>query len=161
MSRRCNAVGVRIFVDVVINHSTGNSQSTVGTGGSKADPNSMSYPAIPFDTNHFHKPTCSINNWNDPVEIRNCELVGLHDLDHAQPYVREKIIEMLNRLIDLGVAGFRVDAAKHMWPHELQMMMEGMKNLNTDYGFAPNSKPFVYQEVIDYGKQIEEDKFST
>jgi len=87
--------------------------------------------------------------------------VGLHDLDHAQPYVREKIIEMLNRLIDLGVAGFRVDAAKHMWPHELQMMMEGMKNLNTDYGFAPNSKPFVYQEVIDYGKQIEEDKFST
>ena len=31
-------------------------------------------------------------------------------------------------------------------------MMESMKPLNTKYGFAPNTKPFVYQEVIDLGE---------
>jgi hypothetical protein len=31
----------------------------------------------------------------------------LHDLNQGLDYVRGKIIEFLNRLIDIGVAGFR------------------------------------------------------
>lgn len=60
----------------------------------------------------------------------------------------------MNHLIDLGVAGFRIDAAKHMWPEDLKKIVASLKNLNTEYGFAPNSKPFVFQEVIDAGKTI-------
>jgi len=41
------------------------------------------------------------------TQVRNCELVGLHDLDQSLVYVRQKIIEFLNRLIDIGIAGFR------------------------------------------------------
>lgn len=61
-------------------------------------------------------------------------------------------MEYMNHLIDLGVAGFRIDAAKHMWPADLKKIVASLKNLNTEYGFSPNSKPFVFQEVIDPGK---------
>ncbi len=82
--------------------------------------------------------------------MRNCRLVGLVDLDQSQEYVRNKHKEFLNNLIDIGVAGFRVDAAKHMWPKDLEAIFTQLNHLNTDY-FSPNSKPFFYHEVIDYG----------
>lgn len=65
--------------------------------------------------------------------------------------MREKIVEFLNKLIDLGVAGFRVDAAKHMWPADLEAIYSQLKNLNTDFGFASGLRPYIYQEVIDLG----------
>lgn len=57
----------------------------------------------------------------------------------------------MNKLIDLGVAGFRVDAAKHMWPADLEFIYNSVKNLNPDFGFSNDAKPFIYQEVIDLG----------
>lgn len=83
--------------------------------------------------------------------MRNCELNGLKDLNQGTEYVRGKIVDALNHLIDLGVAGFRVDAAKHMWPADLGVIYSRLKNLNTDHGFELNSRPFIYQEVIDLG----------
>jgi len=83
--------------------------------------------------------------------VRNCWLVGLPDLNTGAGYVRDKIVEFLNNLIDLGVAGFRVDAVKHMWPADLQNIYGRLKNLNTNYGFGANSRPFITQEVIDLG----------
>ncbi|ODM96629.1 Alpha-amylase 2B [Orchesella cincta] len=44
MVRRCNAVGVRIYVDTVINHMTGNSVYGTGTGGSEFDARTHSFP---------------------------------------------------------------------------------------------------------------------
>lgn len=38
----------------------------------------------------------------------------------------------MNRLIDLGVAGFRIDAAKHMWPGDMQVVFGKLKNLRTE-----------------------------
>jgi len=134
-----------------MNHMTGDVDPAVGTGGSTGNAKLRDYPAVPFNSSHFHAP-CAISNFDDQVQVRNCELVGLHDLNHSHPYVRDKITTLLNHLIDLGVAGFRLDADKHMWPNEVKMMMESMKPLNTKYGFAPNTKPFVYQEVIDLGE---------
>jgi alpha-amylase len=43
-------------------------------------------------------------------------LVGLVDLYGASNYVQSTIAAYLQSLIDIGVAGIRVDAAKHMWP---------------------------------------------
>jgi hypothetical protein len=41
------------------------------------------------------------------LQVRNCELVGLHDLNQGKEYVREKLIAFLNLLVNCGVAGFR------------------------------------------------------
>ncbi|ALC40426.1 Amy-d [Drosophila busckii] len=149
MVKRCNAVGVRTYVDVVFNHMSANGNSR-GTAGSQADPGSKSFPAVPFSTLDFN-PTCSITNYNDPKNIRNCELVGLRDLNQGNSWVRDKIVDFLNHLVDLGVAGFRVDAAKHMWPADLAVIYGRVKNLNTAHGFNAGAKPYIFQEVIDLG----------
>lgn len=58
--------------------------------------------------------------------------MGLPDLKLEATYVRDKIAEYLNRLIDIGVAGFRIDAAKHMWPGDLQVVLGKLKNLRSE-----------------------------
>jgi alpha-amylase len=55
MVQRCNAVGVRIYVDAVINHMAAG-QGT-GTGGSASNYNSLSWPAVPFSSGDFN-PSC-------------------------------------------------------------------------------------------------------
>lgn len=35
-----------------------------------------------------------------------------------------------------------------MWPGDLEVIWSRLKNLNTNYGFAANSRPFVVGEVI-------------
>ena len=59
--------------------------------------------------------------------------------------MQQKQAEFLNRMIDMGVAGFRVDAAKHMWPRDLTTI-QGMLH-DTVFG----GKPFFAHEVIDLG----------
>ncbi|KAK9501822.1 hypothetical protein O3M35_012481 [Rhynocoris fuscipes] len=45
----------------------------------------------------------------------------------------------------------RVDAAKHMWPDQLKQIYNSLNDLNVEAGFPKGSRPFIYQEVIDYG----------
>ena len=54
------------------------------------------------------------------------------DLKLESQYVRDKIAEYLNYLISLGVAGFRIDAAKHMWPGDMQVIFGKLNNLRTE-----------------------------
>lgn len=148
MISRCNAMGVRIYVDAVINHMTG--LDGVGSAGSIANYSAKYWPGVPYFPEDFH-PGCGIEDYNNDDQVRNCWLVGLADLDQSVEYVREKIIEYMNGLIDLGVAGFRVDAMKHMLPADIQKIFDQLNNLNTKQGFAENSRPFITQEVIDLG----------
>lgn len=148
MTRRCNAVGIRIYADVVINHMS--ATTGTGTGGSSGNEATLQFPAVPFGPGDFNA-RCAINNYNDINQVRNCWLVGLPDLNQGSSYVRDKIVDFMNKLIDLGIAGFRVDAVKHMWPGDLSVIYGRLRNLNTNYGFAANSRPFITQEVIDLG----------
>ncbi|KAF6209532.1 hypothetical protein GE061_015280 [Apolygus lucorum] len=146
MCDRCSKVGIKIIVDVLLNHMTANLPSTVrGTNGSVADTFNKSYPAVPYTSEHFH-PTCDIGiDYNNATKVRVCELVGLHDLDQKQDYVRQKLITHLNELIDLGASGFRIDAAKHMYPEDIKFILNSTKPLPS------GKKLFVFQEVPDDG----------
>lgn len=119
MVKRCNAVDVRIYVDIVVNHMSGDANPAVGTGGSTANTSSRSYPAVPFSFADFHQPVCSIHNYNNAAEVRNCELSGLHDLDQSKEHVRSKIVEFVNRIIDLGVAGIRLIIKFHYFSSKI------------------------------------------
>ncbi|GJQ73903.1 Amy-p [Trypoxylus dichotomus] len=147
MLSRCNRVGVRVYVDIILNHMTGQIGMATGTGGSWADTNGKYYPAVPYSYLDFN-PNCDIYNWNNPWEIRQCMLANLNDLNQANEYVRDRLVDFLNKLVHLGVAGFRVDAAKHMWPEDVRIILNRVNDLNVEHGFAPNTRPFVYQEVI-------------
>ncbi|CAL8142688.1 unnamed protein product [Orchesella dallaii] len=153
MVRRCNAAGVRIYVDVVINHMTGGGTCCTGTGGSSFNGGTKEYPE--YSARDFNGPeSCpsssgGIENYNDPIQVRNCELSGLRDLAAGSDYVRTHIAEFLNKLISLGVAGFRVDAAKHMWPGDMKAVLDRLTNLPTEHGFSAGARPLIYQEVIE------------
>ncbi|XP_073813894.1 amylase related [Musca autumnalis] len=153
MCRRCNAVGIRIYVDVILNHMAADQGKTaVGTAGSQAEPGLKIYPAVPYSGMDFHE-SCEIWDWNDRYQVQNCELVGLKDLDQGKEWVRDRLVEFLDHLVELGVAGFRVDAAKHMKAEDLKVIYNRVRNLNTNHGFAANSRPFIFQEVIDHGHE--------
>ena len=78
-------------------------------------------------------------------EVRNCYLVSLNDLDGGKDYVRGKISDYFNDLIDIGVKGFRVDASKHMWPGDLEAIQGKTKDL------PEGGRPLFFHEVIDMG----------
>ncbi|CAH1795064.1 unnamed protein product [Owenia fusiformis] len=155
MVNRCNDVGVRVYVDAVINHMTGGGFG-VGSDGSVWSGDGLDYPSVPFGSTDFNGANeCStssleIENYQDVIQVRNCRLLGLRDLKLAKDYVRGKVAEYLNKLVGYGVAGFRVDASKHMWPGDMQNIFNRLNNLNTRW-FPSNTKPFIYQEVIDMG----------
>ena len=127
MVERCNRVGVRVYVDAVINHMAGMDRQGTGSGGSSFNTmdGNHDFPAVPYSDKDFTPgdlcPSgCGcVDNYGDPNIVRNCYLVGLSDLYGATDYVRDRVAEYFNDLIDLGVAGFRVDAAKHMWPEDI------------------------------------------
>uniref|UniRef100_A0A2K5TT32 Alpha-amylase n=1 Tax=Macaca fascicularis TaxID=9541 RepID=A0A2K5TT32_MACFA len=157
MVTRCNNVGVRIYVDAVINHMCGNAVSagTSSTCGSYFNPGSRDFPAVPYSGWDFNDGKCKtssgdIENYNDATQVRDCRLTGLLDLALEKDYVRSKIAEYMNKLIDMGVAGFRLDASKHMWPGDIKAILDKLHNLNSNW-FPQGSKPFIFQEVIDLG----------
>nr|QAV56505.1 alpha-amylase [Pteromalus puparum] len=147
MVKRCNNAGVRTYVDAVINHMTGDDEPSVGTAGSRAVPKNRIYPGVPYNLDDFNPP-CPKFDKNNHVHQRNCDIIGLHDLNQRKTGVRQKIIEFLNKAVDYGVAGFRIDAAKHMWPEDLKYIYEHTKNLRSDV-FGKNKRPFIFQEIID------------
>ena len=151
MVNRCEAAGVRIYPDVIPNHMCGAGGSGTGTGGSYFDAGpDLNFPGVPYSRGNFNDDKChtasgNIENYGDANQVRNCRLVSLVDLDQGQDYVRGKIGDYLTDLINLGAAGFRVDACKHMWPADLEVIFGNLPN--TKYG----GKPFIAQEVIDQG----------
>ncbi|XP_049873298.1 alpha-amylase 1-like [Pectinophora gossypiella] len=165
MVRRCNNAGVRIYVDAIINHMTGTWSENVGTGGSTANFGEWNYPSVPYGRNDFNWPQCVIQGSDYgccPERVRNCELSGLKDLNQGSEYVRGMIVGYMNHLIQLGVAGFRIDAAKHMWPGDLKIIYDRLSNLNTDHGFSSGARPYIYQEVIDLGGEaISRDEYTS
>lgn len=127
-------------------------KTVIGTGGSTAIPTLRDYSAVPYNVSNFHPP-CALVDYNNAYQVRNCELVGLHDLNQTEEDTRNKIVNYLNQLIDLGVAGFRVDAAKHQWPSDLRIIYNRLNHLNSSFGFKADSDPFIYQEVVDSGNE--------
>lgn len=157
MITRCNNVGVNIYVDAVINHmcGAGGGEGTHSSCGSYFNANKQDFPSVPFSNWDFNNGKCktgsgNIENYQDVEQVRNCRLVGLLDLALEKDYVRSKVSDYMNKLIDMGVAGFRVDACKHMWPGDLSAVYGRLHNLNTKW-FPSGSKPFIFQEVIDLG----------
>nr|WP_236029273.1 alpha-amylase family protein [Bifidobacterium miconisargentati] len=113
MIKECKAAGVRVIADAVINHMAGADRSGTGVAGSAFD-NAGNFPAVPYAPANFHDCTANVSNYNDADNVQNCRLSGLQDLDTGQEYVRDKLADYMAGLLDMGVAGFRVDAVKHI-----------------------------------------------
>ncbi|VDM66963.1 unnamed protein product [Strongylus vulgaris] len=158
MVERCNKVGVRIIVDAVINNmaKVGLKKGIGSSGGSYFDGTEgiESFPEVPYTKEHFNDYRCKRNIIADDIahnveQLRNCRNSGLLDLDQSNPHVQAKIVEYFNHLIDIGVAGFRIDS-KYMWPKDLKAIQSKTKNLRIDI-FGPNKRPFFAHVINENG----------
>lgn len=142
MINRCNAAGVEIIADAVINHMANYPEGYgVGSGGSSWSGNDANYPGMQGWGEDFH--TCYDKiNWGDKESVWNCQLSGMPDINTGNPATQAKLVNYLNTLKNMGVMGFRIDAAKSIRPSELNTILNNA------------GKPWAFLEVIDNGDAV-------
>jgi alpha-amylase len=143
MVQTCRNSGVKVIVDAVINHMTG--QGSVSYGGVQYT--KYNYPGL-YGPSDFHATTgqCpsasgNIDDFNDYTQVFKCELVSLADLRTETASVQAKLAGYLNKLLGYGVSGFRVDAAKHIGQPDLAAI-ESRLNRTVD-----GQRPYLALEV--------------
>jgi alpha-amylase len=142
MVQRCATAGVDIYVDAVINHMTGGN----GTGTNGTVYTKYNYPGL-YDVGDFHLP-CGISDWTSAAQVQDCELIGLSDLNTGTAKVQTAVVAYLADLVDIGVRGFRIDAAKHIQPVQLDSIVT---KLNRAVIAGGDPVPYFFLEVIDMG----------
>lgn len=167
MVARCQAVGVAVYVDAVLNHMAANNRTdaqtlSVGSAGSVYDGGLLAYPGVfsAADFNSGNRAPCSSPTGGigledfrlsvDPDLNRQraqnlwyCALDGLPDLDLSASHVRRTLAAYLSELVQLGVAGFRIDSARHIPPDDLNLLFDLVNQQ-----VAP-VRPFYFLEISD------------
>ena len=150
MITTCKASGVGIIADAVINHTTGfANKDTLGVGGSKYDAANQSFPDAGYTKDDFHKSTENISTYRKAEIVWTHRLVGLLDLDTSNPHVQKTLGGYFAYMLKLGVAGFRVDAAKHMSPQDVK----GIKAAAAEAAGTTPDKIWWMQETIGFPEQ--------
>ena len=133
MTVAAHAHGIRIIVDVVANHFT-------------AD-----WHAIDSDwqkSEYFHARNSCSGSGGDNIDYSNrwqvthCHLLGLWDLNTANPEVANRMLDFLKSAVNDGVDGFRFDAGKHV---ELPNEFDGSQYWTT---ILQNGSQYQYGEVL-------------
>ncbi len=151
MVKKCRQEGVKVYVDAVINHMTG--QGSISYGGISYTP--YTYSDVPYGPSNFHfkagecpSSDGGIQDFNNKLQVFQCNLLGLEDLRTQTDYVQGKLAAYLNKLIGYGVSGFRVDAAKHVGQDDLDEIYARLNYTKDGY------KPYWALEVFGGGPGI-------
>ena len=159
MITTCKAAKVGIIVDAVINHMTGaDNKDTVGVGGSKYDAANQSYPDAGYTKDDFHQIDKDIYTYSDAQVVWNYRLVGLLDLDTSKPHVQQTLGNYFAKLLKMGVAGFRVDAVKHIAPNEMKAIKKAAAEAS---GIKPENIWWMQETIGDSNgaKENQPDKY--
>jgi alpha-amylase len=140
----CKANNVQIMVDVVLNHMTGLQN---GTGSAGSEFTKYEFPGLyaPEDFNMCPTGVSQIEDYSNVEEIQQCELLSLSDLNTGKANVRDQLVKFLRDLRGTGVAGFRVDAAKHIKASELKQIVDQL----------PGDTTFISEVIGDTPPQSE------
>lgn len=103
---RCHSKGINVIVDVVIAHMAG--ENTYGS----LEPNFQIDESLRKRKNAWRpKENIKSNEWNDRYKVTHY-CMGVPGLNPNDDMVQQLVINFLNELVDIGVDGFRFDAAK-------------------------------------------------
>ncbi len=99
-----HGLGIQVIVDVVTNH-LGNE-----TGNDLA----AEIPDKYLGSAYWHTLTTNTSDYSNRYDVTQHCMGGLPDLNTANKALQGDIVAFLNALVDMGVDGFRFDAAKHI-----------------------------------------------
>ncbi|KAM9692987.1 alpha-amylase 2B isoform 2-T2 [Dama dama] len=142
MVTRCNNVGVRIYVDAVINHMTGSgvSAGTRSTCGSYFNPGSEDFPAVPYSGWDFNDGKCKtgsgdIESYNDAYQVID---LGGEAITSSEYFGNGRVTEFKY--------GAKLGTVIRKWSGE---KMAYLKNWGEGWGFMPSDRALVFVDNHD------------
>ncbi|MDD4069453.1 MAG: alpha-amylase family glycosyl hydrolase [Candidatus Izemoplasmatales bacterium] len=131
-----NGYGIKIIVDVVLNHLAGDNNIL--------DPNVATYEPLIYQQNLIRQDNGFVSDSSISAVVRG-SLGGLPDLQTENQHVQDRVLSLLKEYVDVGVSGFRFDAAKHIETEE-------------DGGVASDFWPYIINGVNEYAESLGKDK---
>ena len=143
---------IRVLVDVLPNHTAFNIDLVTDEF----------YAAVGGRDKMFHTHGLEgINDYNDRTQCTHQGVGGLPDVNTENPLFQKYYMEFVNKLIKMGVRGFRYDTAKHIGVHSDPLDIEAGVTENDFWDVATGRKEvlgvslcipfdslFVYGEVL-------------
>ena len=118
MCEKADELGISIIADIVFNHLANISDDELEADGTpKVFPGVEAYE--PYIYQHRNDATNPTFHHNKNAEgsgavTQHYPYGGLPDLNTANEYVQQRSLDLLKECIDVGIDGFRFDAAKHI-----------------------------------------------
>jgi glycosidase len=152
-------LGMKVIVDIVMNHTGDVISYRDGSYGFHNSPNTSAYvpswgtniksPAWLNDLSNYHNQG-SVQDWGNQAQYQNGDFYGLDDIKTENDVVVQGFADVYSKWVnDFGVDGFRIDTAKHVdnayfakwWPKMLDQTSTSMLN--------KSQKLFAYGEYYD------------
>ncbi|PAU69522.1 Amylopullulanase [Bifidobacterium italicum] len=175
MIETCDAAGVGIIADVVLNQTTGLDVAAgeqTGVAGTKYNGLTGDYPGFTGENGqypqgvtaadfHDYNNGASVSDYKNQQEVQEGRLNSMWDFDTSSAKVQDIQSDYLAKLYKMGVKGFRMDAVKHINNEDMKAIKDQMatkvgKNANDIYWIqevignaseAPGIQPRNYLET--------------
>ncbi|PLS28322.1 Amylopullulanase [Bifidobacterium anseris] len=175
MIETCDAAGVGIIADVVLNQTTGLDVAAgeqTGVAGTKYNGLTGDYPGFTGENGqypqgvtaadfHDYNNGASVSDYKNQQEVQEGRLNSMWDFDTSSAKVQDIQSDYLAKLYKMGVQGFRMDAVKHINNEDMKAIKDQMatkvgKNANDIYWIqevignaseAPGIQPRNYLET--------------
>ena len=155
---------IRVLVDVLPNHTAFNIDLVT----------EEFYAAVGGRDKMFHTHGLEgINNYNDRTQCTHQGVGGLPDVNTENPLFQKYYMQFVNKLVEMGVRGFRYDTAKHIGVHSDPVDAEAGVKENDFWDVATGRKEvlgvslaipydslFVYGEVLQ-DKNVPEEEYAS
>lgn len=98
--------GIKIIVDVVANHLAGGTSESL-------NPDVVNFEPEIYNENLIHTGIGAVSDYSQEQVVKGY-MAGFPDLQTETQTVQDAVLDLLKEYIDVGVDGFRFDAAKHI-----------------------------------------------
>lgn len=140
MIETCQAAGVGIIADVVLNQTTGSDVAAgeqTGVAGTKYNGSTGDYPGFTGEDGqypqgvtaadfHDYENGKSISDYTNQQEVQEGRLSSMWDFDTSSAKVQDIQSDYLAKLYKMGVQGFRMDAVKHINNEDMKAIKDQM-----------------------------------
>ena len=145
---------IRVLVDVLPNHTAFNIDLV----------SDEFYAAVGGRDKMFHTNGLEgIQDYNDRTQCTHQGVGGLPDVNTENPLFQKYYMQFVNKLIEMGVRGFRYDTAKHIGVHSDPLDTEAGVTENDFWDVATGRKSVLgvslaidYNELFVYGEVLQD-----
>ena len=145
---------IRVLVDVLPNHTAFNIDLVTDEF----------YAAVGGRDKMFHTNGLEgINDYNDRAQCTHQGVGGLPDVNTENPLFQKYYMEFVNKLVTMGVRGFRYDTAKHIGVHSDPLDTEAGVTENDFWDVATGRKEVLgvslavpYDSLFVYGEVLQD-----